>query len=348
MLRDYGRGGMEGLRRWMPQRDRLKAKLAGLIGGSAGEIGFVQSTTAGVVQVARSLPWRTGDGVVLFEGEFPANVTPWQRVAQDFDLALHTVPIAPFLRDLDEGLAELARSLRRGARLVAVSAVQFQTGLRMPLPEIAALCRKHGAELFVDAIQQLGVAPLRVSCGVDYLVAGGHKWLMGMEGGGFVYVARDRARALVPRMAGWLGHVDGLRFLFGGEGHLRTDRPFVRDASLMEQGAQSNLSLAALEAGLDLIQQLGVDAVYEHVQAWHDALEPDLLQRGWTSARSADPRGRSGSLCLRPPHGHDLLEVHRRLLAAGVEASTPDGWLRFAPHWPNAIEETRLILDALR
>ncbi len=346
LLRDYGRGGMGGFMRWLPQRDRLKSKVAALIGASAEEIGFVQSTTAGVHQIAHSLPWRAGDRVVLFEGEFPANVTPWQRAAAEYDLELCFVPIAPFLRSKSEGLDALRRVLRHGARLVAVSAVQFQTGLRMPLGDIAAMCRGVGAELFVDAIQQLGVAPLSVGDGIDYLASGGHKWLMGLEGAGFVYVSKPCAQRLVPRLAGWLSHEDGLRFLFEGAGHLRTDRPFLKEAAVVEQGAQSNTGLVALEAGLDLIQQLGVDAIFDHVQQFHDRLEPALRSRGFTSARASETDMRSGSLCVRSSR-QDVGVVHERLGAAGIVTSTPDGWLRFAPHWPNSLAEVDAIVAAL-
>ncbi len=344
LLRSYARGGLDGFKEWLPQRARLKATLSRLIGVEPEDLGFVQNTTAGVVQIAHMIPWRVGDRVVLFAGEFPANVTPWQCAAELFGLELTWLSLRPFTRSVDEGLATLREELEKGARLVAVSAVQFQTGLRMPVEAIGALCREHDCELFVDAIQALGAVPFDVG-GIDYLSCGGHKWLMGPEGTGFVYVNPMRRAALVPRLGGWLGHENALDFLFLGEGHLRYDRPLRREASVVEQGAQSALGLAALEGAVDLIAQLGVEAIFTHIANFHAALEPALVDRGFRSARVA--HGRSASLSVRPPPEQSVVTLAERLAAAGIAVSTPDGYLRFAPHWPNDLAEVPAILAAV-
>ncbi|MFW5921489.1 MAG: aminotransferase class V-fold PLP-dependent enzyme, partial [Polyangiales bacterium] len=279
VLDDYAtKGGTRGFGRWMAQRQRLRATLAELVGADARDIGFVPNTTQGVIDIALCLPWKHGDRVVLFEGEFPANVTPWQRAAELFGLELVFVPLSPFERSHDEGLEQLEAELSRGARLAATSFVQFQTGLRMPVERMAERCHAHGAELFVDAIQGLGAVPLDAgAAGIDYLACGGHKWLMGLEGAGFLYVAPERVRALRPHVAGWLAHEDAFAFLFQGPGHLRYDRPIRRDAGIFEPGAQNVAGYAGLEAAVDLITGLGVERVVEHVSAYLDALEPALV-----------------------------------------------------------------------
>ncbi len=184
-LEDYGRHGGGAFARWHPRRAALKAKLARLLGASPDDLALTSSTSSGLIDVALSFPWRPGDRVVLFEGEFPANVVPWQRAAALFGLEVIFVPLAPFERSDEEGLAAIEAVLRDGARLVAVSAVQFQTGLAMPLGAMARLCHAHGAELAVDAVQALGAVPLDVrTLGLDYLAGGSHKWLMSLEGAG--------------------------------------------------------------------------------------------------------------------------------------------------------------------
>ena len=203
MAQTYG-AGLSGAIEAMPLRDRLREKLGRFVGAPPDAIGFVQSTTTGINHVALSLPWRAGDRVVLFEGEFPANVTPWQRAAALFEVEIDWVPVQPFHRSLDEGLAALDRCLDERTRIVAVSLVQFQSGLRMPVEAIAERCHRANAEILVDGIQGMGVLPFDVSqAGVDYLACGGHKWMMGVEGAGFVYVRPSSSEKLVPRTAGW-------------------------------------------------------------------------------------------------------------------------------------------------
>jgi selenocysteine lyase/cysteine desulfurase len=341
------RDGVGAIPSALEQRERLRAKIAALLGVEREGIGFVANTTQGVVSVAQSYPWKPGDRILGFAGEFPANVTPWISAATAFDLELCLAPLAPFHESTEAGLASVERELARGVRVCAVSLVQFQTGLRMPIRELAELCHRYDAEIFVDAIQGVGVLPFDArAAGVDLLTCGSHKWLMGLEGAGFVYVRPDRREPLRTNLAGWLSHEDPVRFLFEGPGQLRYDRPFRREASFFEGGAQNTVGHAALEAAIDLIAELGPAAIERHVTAYLDRLEPELVARGFASARSSRAEARSGSLCVRPPSG-TVAELGRALRAHGIAVTTPDGWLRFSPHWPNDLDEVPAVVAAV-
>lgn len=347
-LDSYARLGVGAVGRWIEQRAALRDTFGRLVGARGEDIALVANTTTGVIDVAFAIPWRAGDRVVLFEGEFPANVTPWQQAAATFGLEIVRVPLRGFGRGGDpagDGLARLAGVLKEGARLVAVSAVQFSTGLAMPLADIAALCRAHGAELFVDGIQAVGVVPVDVRVGIDYLTCGSHKWLMGAEGCAALYVAPERARALVPRLAGWLSHDEPLGFLWGAA-PLRHDRPFKAAAGVFEGAAANGAGLAALGAAVQLIETVGVEAIFGHVQRWHDAIEPALVERGFTSLRGR-PGARSGILAVDAPAGVDVQAVVKGLGARGVVVSAPENHLRIAPSWPNALDEVPAVLAAV-
>jgi selenocysteine lyase/cysteine desulfurase len=307
----------------------------------------VANTTQGVIDIAFGLPWRRGEGVVLFDGEFPANVTPWLQAAEEFGLEIRWLSLDPFHRSVDEGLAELKRALDRRVRLVAVSAVQYKSGLRMPLPKMAALCHEHGAEIFVDAIQALGATPLDVSWGIDYLSSGSHKHLMGTEGAGFLYVAERCAAALRPRLAGWLSHRDPAEFLMGDLPSLRYDKPFKRGARALEIGTSNVIGLAALGASVELLGQLSVPAIYAHVESYLDRLEAGLADRGFRSHRAQALASRSTLLSVTVPGDVRLTKLASALRHRGVASNTPDGLLRFAPHWPNALGEVPQVLDAV-
>ncbi|MES2644532.1 MAG: aminotransferase class V-fold PLP-dependent enzyme [Myxococcota bacterium] len=352
----YARLGVGALGRWLERRAVLRGALARLIGAGSDDIALVSNTTTGVIDIAFAIAWAPGDRVVLFDGEFPANVTPWQQAAATFGLQIVQLPLTGFGLPSDApesdgageggGLARLEATLREGARLVAVSAVQFQTGLAMPIPAIAALCRRYGAELFVDAIQGVGVVPIDVACGVDYLTCGSHKWLLGIEGSAFLYVAPHRVGALVPRLGGWLSHEDPIGFLMGAS-PLRYDRALRARADVFEGGAANGAGLAALDAAVHLLAHLGVPAVHDHVQRWHDAIEPGLIDRGFTSLRSPHAAGRSGILAVRAPAGIDVQALVAALLPRGVVVSAPENNLRIAPSWPNALEEVPVVLAAI-
>lgn len=347
-LRDYERHGMDAFFRYATQRKRLKKKIEKLIGAEADSIAFVPNTTGGVSDIALCFPYHPGDRVVLFDGEFPANVTPWQRAAELFGLKLVFLPAREYLERRDEALGRLRATFSaERPRLVAVSAVQFQTGCRMPLEEIGRLCQEFEVELFVDGIQACGAVPLDVQgLGIDYMSVGSHKWMMGIEGAGFLYVSPARVPRLRLHVAGWLSHERPAEFLALGAGHLRYDRPLRTSADVFEGATLNLLGLVALEAAIDLILDLGVDRIWTHVNEYLNVLETGLLERGFKSLRAIDPRARSCILGVVPP-GADSVSVHQGLVARSIACSVPDGILRFAPHWPNSVDEVGDVLGAI-
>jgi cysteine desulfurase/selenocysteine lyase len=344
----YAAEGIGGFGATLARRQALRARLAALLGADGDELAFVPNTTAGVITVAQSIAWTPGDRVVLFRGEFPANTTPWQLVAKQHGLELVWLDLADFDESDDQGLAALDSALARGVRLVAVSAVQFRSGLRMPLEAMAQRCRSRGAELFVDAIQGLGASPLHVDMGFDYLASGGHKWLLGAEGAGLLYVRRERMAGLTPSLAGWLGHEHAVDFLLRGAGHLNYDAPLRTDAEVFEPGTQNVLGYEALGVGIVPAEQLGVAAIHAHVNAYLDALEPGLVALGFGSLRASEPERRSTLLSALPPAGVDSVRLQAALSARGVACAIPDGVLRFSPHFHNHVDEVPGVLDAVR
>jgi selenocysteine lyase/cysteine desulfurase len=352
LLDAYARAGAHGVFDALAIRGRLREKVARLVGARTEDVALTAGVSHAIQAVALSFPWRSGDRVVLLEGEFPANVTPWLRAAALFGLEPLFLPASDFAGDGARGLERLDRALAGAAgraRLLAASAVQFQTGLAMPLAAMAAVCARHGAEVCVDAIQAAGVVPLDVAAlGVDYLAGGAHKWLLGAEGAGYLWIRPERLGALRPALAGWLSHEGGLAFLGEGRpGLLRYDRPLRRRADVFEGSSAASLAQAALDASLGILLELGIPAIHAHVQGLHDRLEPILRARGLEPLREPDPARRSGILSARPPPGRDLPALRDALAARGVAVAIPDGLLRLAPHWPNAAAEADVVADAL-
>ena len=346
----YAQRGLHAIGHWIEDRETLREELCQFIGAAQGTIGFVANTTSGVSAIAQCFPWQAGDRVVLFQGEFPANVTPWQRACELHQLRPTFLPLTDFSLPGGADLSALELNLKRGGvKLVATSAVQFQTGLRMPLAALSKLCHRHGAQLFVDGIQAVGMVDMDVErLGIDYLACGSHKWLMAPEGCAFLYAAPHRRPHLRPVTAGWLSHgPGGLDFLFRGEGMLRYDRGFKPDMSFIEGGAPNTLGLAGLRTALGLIRAFPSGAIFAHATSYLDRLEAALVTRGFESLRTADQARRSGILSTKPPGHTDTLAAAAALNAAGISVSTPDGHLRFAPHWPNHEAEIASILDAV-
>ena len=335
-LREFAGEGVGAVPGMLAMRTRLHSKLGQLLGCAAGDLALTTGTSWGILAVAQNFPWRRGDRMACVAGEFPTNVTPWQAAAVQHELEL------VFLRN---DLADLEEQLRRGLRLLALSAVSFQTGLRQPWEQVVDLAHRYECQVLVDVIQAAGVVPFEVG-ELDYVAGGAHKWLMGVEGCGYLYVHPRRQADFHRYWAGWLSHQQAVDFLFQGPGHLRYDRPLRSDPLALEIGSSSALSQAALEASLNLLLELGVDQIFGHVTRFLDALEAGLEFLGWPSLRK--PGQASGILSLQPPPQTDLGGWERALRQRGVQVSTPDGLVRMAPHWPNSLEEVPLVVEAFQ
>jgi selenocysteine lyase/cysteine desulfurase len=347
VIADYAAHGAAAWMRHAREREVLRERLARLLNAKPSEIGLVPGTSHAASMIGLSMRWRQNDRLLLLRGEFPANVTPWLAVAQRFGLEVRWLDVADFVTG-GPGLERLASEVEAGVALIAVSMVQFQSGMRMPIEAIADVCHARGCLVFVDAIQALGAIPIDVRAAeIDFLAAGSHKWLMGVEGAGVLFVGESAQAELEPAIAGWLSHSEPPRFLFDGAGLLDYRQPLRRRADVFEVGVTNTLGFAALTASTAILEEIGIDAIHRHVQPILDRLEAGLTALGFRSVRSSEPSARSNILSVLPPANLGVSAVANALAAEGVAIATPDGHLRFAPHWPNDLTQADFALAAL-
>ncbi|MCC6764823.1 MAG: aminotransferase class V-fold PLP-dependent enzyme [Deltaproteobacteria bacterium] len=319
---------------WEARAEAVRAGAARLIGASPEEVAFVASTSDGLSSIATALDWRAGDSVVAVDGEFPANVYPWWALRR---LGVET-RLAPTVdgRLTVEAVAALVDGT---TRIVSVSAVDFATGHRRPLAAIAELCRRRGVLFCVDAIQALGAVRIDVERdGIDALSADGHKWLCAPEGCGLLYVSRRWLDRLVPQRIGWKSVVDASRYL---PYHFE----LKADAQKFECGSSNFLAIHALGAAIDLMLELGVDAIERRVLAVTTTLRAALVGRGF---RLVSPDGAHECAGITTIGVGDTPEaVVRKLRAAGVLASPRGGGVRFSPHVYCDDDDIARCLEAL-
>ena len=327
----------------LPDRDLMgtltesRRLLAGLIGATPEEIALTVNTSFGLGVVARALPLRPGDVVLVSDREFPANVYPWLRL-RETGIDVELVPTA------ESGWPDEARLLERledpRVRALAVSLVQFSNGYRVDLAALSAATRRTGAYLVVDAIQAVGQLPVDLrETPVDIFACGGQKWLLSPWGSGFVYVRRDLIRELSPPVTGWMAFegTDDLTRLTRYDDTLRAD---ARRFELMTLPYQD---FAGLNSSLGLLLELGVERIQAHLQRLH---EPVLAWASRTGTQVASPLGAHGSgiLCLAPA---DVGDAYRRLKAARIICSLREGAIRLSPHAYNTVEEMERVVEVL-
>jgi len=320
---------------WALKVEATRKLAARLVGAAPEEIALVGNTTAGISLVAEGFPWQEGDNVVLPADEFPSNQYPWMNLASR-GVEVRRVEMPADRMDLNR----LDSSCDRRTRIVSVSWVSYANGWRNDVAEVAGLAHRHGALLFLDAIQGLGAFPLDATAsGVDFLAADGHKWMLGPEGAGVVYVRREHLERLRPLGVGWHSVRQGNDFA-------NIDLDLKPAAERFEGGSQNMPGMIALGASIDLLLSLGIEEVARRILEVTDLACRRLAEIGANVISCREPQRGSGIASFDLP-GRDLAEVRRRLVAEKILLSHRAGRLRISPHGYNTAEEIEKLIEAL-
>jgi selenocysteine lyase/cysteine desulfurase len=305
---------------WERKVEGFRDQAARLIGAHRDEIAFISSTTHGIGLVAEGFPWRDGDNVVTAADEYPSNIYPWMNLASR-GVSLRQVPS----RQGRIWLEDLAAAMDHHTRLLAISHVEFATGFRNDLDALAELCREQGAALFVDAIQGLG--PLLIDVRrtpIDFLAADGHKWLLGPEGAGLLFVRRDWIDRLRTIGVGWHSMV-------GSYNAPECEFRLKPSAARWEGGSFNMAGLQAFGASLGFFIELGPEALSRRILDRSEAVRSLALAAGWTVFGSSAAADQSAIVVLERP-GVDPGSAARELRRQGIVVSCRRGRLRVSPH----------------
>lgn len=344
-LEDCVARGDRGYSQWAATRERLRGRLARLYGGQAKGVAFTQSTSQ-AFHVVGSLLWRRGVRRVLtLEGEFPSTTVPLLHLGFELEVVRVQADGSYRLDDLEAALPSV------GA--VALSVVQYGSGYRVNLEAIAQRCRAAGLPLALNAAQAAGQVPLDVGAlGASFLCATSHKWLMGGYGLGHLLIEGDWLEEPLP-WAGWLSTASKDRWNpFPESARTPTATGFratgaaVRplEAAILEGGAGGFFPHVALDAALQLVEEVGVPQLQQHIQHLQAALRAGLRARGFLPNAPDAPEVSSG-ICVVPVAGDPEAAV-RALAGEGVVATARGGGVRLATHGYNTPGDLERALAA--
>lgn len=317
---------------WLETERRLRERFTRLLNApSRADIALVKNTSEALSFVAFGLDWRKGDQVIISSEEFPSNRIVWEALRPR---GVDVVQVN--LHDGDAESALLAACTPR-TRLMAISAVQYASGLRLDLERLGSGCEQRGVLLCVDAIQQLGALGMNVqSSRCAFAMADGHKWLLGPEGLGVFYCRQDLREQLTLHEYGW-------HMLEHAGDYDRDDWQPARSARRFECGSPNMLGAMALEASLSLLEEVGMaeveQALHERVQWLLDGLE------GIDGAQllSVREREKRAGIVTFSMSGWDNRALHERLKVEQIICAQRGGGIRLSPHFytpPRVIEET--------
>jgi len=265
--------------------EEVRETVAEFVGADASDVTLTESTTHGINLIASSIDWAAGDTVVRTGVEHPSGRLPWERLEDTHGIETEIVEGEQGRFDPGDFAAAMD-----DARLACLSAVSWNYGTRLPVEAVAEIGARTDTLVLVDAVQVPGQYPLDVAeWGADVVVGSGHKWLLGPWGTGFLWLSDAARRALRPTWIGPRGVED-----MAAEGYTYTD-----DAGMFELTTTPVAVYRGLEAAIETIESVGVEAVRDRIERLTDRLKtgidddrllsPRAYESGLVSVDVADP-----------------------------------------------------------
>ena len=316
---------------WLAAYEGLRVAAARLMNADPGEIALVKNTSEGIATVAMGLDWQPGDRMVGFLEEFPANLYPWKRLEAK-GVEVTWLSIYDSLEKIDQAC--------RGARLLAISFVQFLGGYRAPIQEIGEICRRNHCIYLVDAIQGLGAFPLDVrACHIDALAADGHKWMLGPEGCAILYMNQALQDRVEPVEFGWTN-------VAGYNDYGSRDMTLRPDAGRYECGTLNTIGCFGLRASIEFLLEVGQGEIAPVVQNLGDRIAAGVQAKGYELFLPRTPQNGAGIVSFRKP-GIEAAETVRLLRRQNIITAARAGWVRTSPHFYISPADIDRLIDAL-
>jgi len=317
--------------------DQARGLFASLIGAQADDIAIVGSASYGIETALKNIHLQAGDKVLICADEFPSNLYPLRRAAQEAGADIVTVARP---QD-DDWTRALLHVIDSNTRLAVLSHCHWTDGGLIDLAAIRLALDPHDGLLVVDATQSLGALPLDVAqVRPDFLVAATYKWLLGPYSLGFLYVA-PRWQNGQPLEENWANREaahDFARLVDYREGYALGARRY-------DMGERANfvalpMAMAALEQIADwqvtrIAQTLGslTGSIAAQVAPWGLEAAPAHLRAGHF-------------LGLRWP-GVLPPSLLKQLAAAQVHVSIRGAAIRITPHLYNHEGDVARLLEVL-
>jgi selenocysteine lyase/cysteine desulfurase len=307
---------------WWEALGDLRARYGRIVNAAPGEIALAPSISVALSAIAESLEYSRRPKVVITSLDFPTVAYQWlAKAGRGVEVVVVESPDR-----ISVPVEAIARAIDDRTALVVTSHVYFTSGAIQDIKRVAEAAHARGALCLIDAYQSVGQVPVDVKdAGVDALVAGGLKWLLGGTGIVFLYVRDEVIPRLEPRISGWFGQRD--QFAFDPRA-----LTFHDDARRFELGTPSLAAVYAQLGGLEYIEEIGVPAIREATAALTEDLIARARDAGFKPKVAGEPGQRSAIVMIPMP---DPAASVRHLAAGGVIADTRPGHVRISPFFYN-------------
>jgi kynureninase len=242
----------------------------------------------------------------------------------------------------DDGIAvdtqRIVDAIDGRTAFVNLSHILFKSAYIHDIAAIAERARQVGALTVIDGYQAVGTIPVNVKAlDIDVYIGGCLKWLCGGPGAAFLWVRPDLCEKLRPSLTGWMAHARP--FAFAPELERRTD------IGRFLHGTPSIPALYAARPGLQIINEVGIDAIRAKSIRQTARLLDLASRRGYRCTAPPDPARRGGTVAIDVEHGY---EVSRTLKEREIICDyRPGAGVRLSPHFYTRDDELDASVEAI-
>jgi selenocysteine lyase/cysteine desulfurase len=259
---------------------------------------------------------------VIPANEFPSNRIVWEALKSK-GVEVRQVEIYPSQNPEER----LIQATDRNTRILSVSSVHYSNGLRLNLPQLGQFCHKKNILFCIDAIQSIGAIKTDVQeCNADFVIADGHKWMLGPEGLALFYSTQSARDKLSLNEYGW--HMVQEPHQFS-----KTDWKIAKSARRFECGSPNMLCAHALYESVNLILEYGIDhiekKVLENTCVMHDFIQSSKN----LTCISAKGEGRYAGIVTFQHNSIPSEKLYTYLMENNVMCADRSSAIRFSPHF---------------
>ncbi len=320
---------------WLKTEVNLRRQAKQLINArSENDIALLKNTSEALSVVAYGLEWKAGDNIVSSNMEFPSNRIVWESLSEK----------GVEFREADfNGQGSHEESLFALAddrtRLLTISSVQFSNGLLSDLKRIGEFCRERGILFCIDAIQSLGVKSFDLNeVHADFVMADGHKWMLGPEGLAIFYCNPDIRDSLKINQYGW--HMVEA----AGDFESREWTPAL-SARRFECGSPNMLGIHALDASLSLLFEAGIENVEKEILKRSEYLFEKIGSKPELELVTSPEPGRYAGIVSFRHQSRSNNTVFKHLTENNIFCSLRNNAIRLSPHFYTPMEHLEMVID---
>jgi L-cysteine/cystine lyase len=248
-----------------------REKLAAFVNIKTAEISLTHNTTEGINIMTWGLPLKAGDEVIITLHEHAGNAIPWLNRAK-----LHGIVLKPFepKATQQENFDLIKTLVTPKTRVIAIPHVTCTTGLVFPIKEISAFARSKGIFTAIDGAHGAGTFDLDLhDLGCDLYASSYHKWVLGPNGTGFLYV---REEVLEQIQAYQVGAYSDLGWdLYQNPPEFKG---YVPTAHRFDYGSQSLPMMRGAVAATEFHREIGKEKIEQRLRELNQYLYDGLIE----------------------------------------------------------------------